>query len=128
MIPSNLNIINRRDIARLNQVRVWKRISDLFPTYDLFPSQLHCDTFSQGAIDDCYFISMISLISNYGEMLTRLFPIPKNNHGYYEVILFINGWKRVIVDDYIPVITIENNFHPITCLSKKYENCFIICF
>lgn len=124
LIPSNLNIINRRDIARLNQVRVWKRISDLFPNYDLFPSQLNCDTFSQGDIDDCYFISMISLISNYGEMLTRLFPIPKNNHGYYEVILFINGWKRVIVDDYIPVITIENNFHPITCLSKKYENCF----
>ena len=52
--------------------------------------------------------ALLGSISNYGELLTRLFPIPKNNHGYYEVIFFINGWKRVIVDDYIPIY-IEND-------------------
>ena len=74
------------------------------PTSDLFPPELHCDNFKQGQIGDCYFIDMIALLSNqHKNLITRLFPIKKNSHGYYEVILFINGWKRVIVDDYIPL-------------------------
>lgn len=109
----------------LNSITIWKRISDIYPNYDLFPPDLHCDSFEQGEIGDCYFVDMVALISNYGELLTRLFPIKKNKHGYYEVILFINGWKRVIVDDYIPIIITQNNdFKPITCISKKYQNCF----
>ena len=114
---------DKEDADLLNSITVWMRISDLYPDYDLFPSELHCDSFEQGSIGDCYFVDMISLISNYGELLTRLFPIKKNKHGYYEVILFINGWKRVIIDDYIPIIT-QNDFKPLTCLSKKYGNCF----
>ena len=107
----------------LNSVQEWKRIPEIFvdfESYDLFPTILHCDTFSQGQIGDCYFVDVISLISNYGELLTKLFPIKKNNHGYYEVILFINGWKRVIVDDYIPIL----NGKPLGCQSQKYEKCF----
>ena len=65
---------------------------------------MHYDNFEQGQIGDYYFIDMVALISNYGELLTRLFPKKeKNPYGYYEVILFINGWKRVILDDYIPI-------------------------
>ena len=67
---------------------------------------------------------MISLISNYGELLKRLFPIEKNSHGYYEVILFINGWKRVIIDDYFPILYKENNLYYFTASSKKFTNCF----
>ena len=67
---------------------------------------------------------MISLISNYGELLTRLFPIPKNSHGYYEAIFFINGWKRVIVDDYIPIYIQNGIEKPNTCNSNKYSNSF----
>ena len=46
---------------------------------------------------------MIAIVSKYGDLITRLFPIPKNKFGYFEAILFINGWKRVIIDDLIPV-------------------------
>ena len=106
---SNPNVASYKDKKKtadiLNSVTVWKRISDLFPTSDLFPPELHCDNFKQGQIGDCYFIDMIALLSNqHKNLITRLFPIKKkNSHGYYEVILFINGWKRVIVDDYIPL-------------------------
>ena len=67
---------------------------------------------------------MISLISNYGELLKRLFPIEKNSHGYYEVILFINGWKRVIIDDYFPNLYDENHLYYFTASSIKFTNCF----
>ena len=110
----------------LNSVTVWKRISDLFPTSDLFPPELHCDNFKQGQIGDCYFIDMIALLSNqHKNLITRLFPIKKNSHGYYEVILFINGWKRVIVDDYIPLKKYEENeIKLLGCESKTHQNCF----
>lgn len=123
--PHNEKYAREKEKADLlYSVKNWKRISDLFPNYDLFPTSLHCDTFKQGKIGDCYFVDMISLLSNYGELITRLFPIQKNIHGYYEVLLFINGWKRVIVDDYIPVIEKNNGYELLSCSSKKYENCF----
>ena len=105
-------------------IQEWRRISEEYSNYELFPPQLHADVFKQNAVGDCYFLSMISLISNYGQLLTRLFPIKKNKHGYYEVILFINGWKRVIIDDYIPGKIIKNRFEPIGVQSKEYTNCF----
>ena len=136
---------NKKKKGRVNNldlVTEWIRIPELFQNYqenqkdknhknylnyDLFPPKLHCDTFCQGYIGDCYFLDVISLVSNYGGLLTRLFPIKKkNDHGYYEVILFINGWKRVIVDDYIPVIKKGQRYEPLGCDIKEYENeyCF----
>lgn len=105
----------------LKGIKVWKRISELeeFSRYELFPPELNIDNFTQGNIGDCYFISMIAIVSKYGDLITRLFPIPKNTYGYYEVILFINGWKRVIIDDQIPFV---NNFQPLSCISK--QKCF----
>ena len=104
----------------LKKIKHWERISKLFPEYELFPPKLHSDVFDQKAIGDCYFLSSVALASNYGDLITKLFPINKNPFGYYEVILFLNGWKRVIIDDYIPIL----NGKPLTSLSKKYEKCF----
>ena len=105
-------------------IKCLRRISEEYPTYDLFPPQLHADVFQQKKIGDCYFLSMISLVSNYGQLLTILFPIKKNPHGYYEVILFVNGWKRVIIDDKIPGEIKGGIFCPILAKSNKYTNCF----
>ena len=104
---------------KLKSITHWERISKLFPDYELFPPELNSDVFKQNQIGDCYFVSIISLASNYGDLITKLFPISKNPFGYYEVILFLNGWKRVIIDDYIPIY----NGKPITSLSRKYEKC-----
>ncbi len=78
--PDNKYYKEEKEIAeKLKSVKLWKRISTLFPDddYDVFPSELHCDTFEQGEIGDCYFVDMISLLSNYGELIKRLFPIKK---------------------------------------------------
>ena len=37
-----------------------KRISELFPHYNLFPSELHCDTFKQEEIGDCSILFSLS--------------------------------------------------------------------
>ena len=105
--------------TKLKDIKHWERISKLFPDYELFPPELHSDVFYQNEIGDCYFLSVVSLASNYGDLITKLLPISKNPFGYYEVILFLNGWKRVIIDDYIPIV----NGKPITSLSRKYEKC-----
>lgn len=63
-------------------IQEWRRISEEYSTYELIPSQLHADVFQQNAVGDCYFLSMISIASNYGQLITRLFPIKKNKHGY----------------------------------------------
>ena len=117
---------DEKDLKFAQTQITWERISDFkdFDEYDIFPPDLNCDNFKQGRFGDCYFLSMVSLISNYPELLKRLFPIKKNPFGYYEVILFINGWKRVIIDDRIPGTKEDNKFKPLTSKSKKYEKCF----
>lgn len=70
---------------------------------------------------------MISIASNYGQLITRLFPIKKNKHGYYEVILFVNGWKRVIIDDKIPGKIVDGIFKPIGVESKNIQIAFFTC-
>ena len=124
--PEKIETVKDEDLKFAKTKIEWKRISDFedFDKYDLFPPELNCDNFEQGYFGDCYFLSMVALISNYGELLKRLFPIGKNKFGYYEVILFINGWKRVIIDDRIPGIYQDNKFKPLTSRSKKYEKCF----
>ena len=125
--PEKIEIVKDENELNFAKTNIeWKRISDFedFDKYDLFPPELNCDNFEQGYFGDCYFLSMVALISNYGELLKRLFPIGKNKFGYYEVILFINGWKRVIIDDRIPGIYQDNKFKPLTSRPKKYEKCF----
>ena len=127
VVPEKIKTIVDKQELQLAKTNIkWKRISDFedFDKYDLFPPELNCDNFEQGFFGDCYFLSMVALISNYGDLLKRLFPIGKNPFGYYEVLLFINGWKRVIIDDYIPYYTREDKIYYLTSQSKKYENCF----
>ena len=112
-----------QQIENLLTFKEWKRISDLYKNYELFPSELDSDSFDQSFIEDCYFLSMVSLISKEPNLIRRLFQIPKNPYGYYEVILFIKGWKRVIIDDKIPgKITSNEKFIPLQSIPKK--KCF----
>ena len=85
VIPEKIKtIIDQEDLIFAQTKIEWKRLSDFqdFDKYDLFPPELNCDNFEQGFFGDCYFLSMIALISNYAELLKRLFPIKKNPYGY----------------------------------------------
>lgn len=51
----------------LNSLTDLVRIPELFQNYqnyDLFPPNLHYDTFYQGEIGDCYFLDIVSLVLN----------------------------------------------------------------
>ena len=74
----------------------------------IFDEKINCTKFRQNIIGNCYFLDVLSLLSNYGQLLTQIFRIDKMNmQGYYEICLFIDGqWQIVIIDDKIPYITL----------------------
>ena len=89
----------------------WRRLSDLFPTSNLFDSENEVKIV-QGSLGDCYFISVLIGLSNNPFWIKRLFSTQAvSGKGYYEVRLFIAGeWQKVIIDDFIPVVEEEPIF------------------
>ena len=68
---------------------------------NIFDEKINCTKFQQNILGNCYFLDVVSLLSNYGQLLTQIFRIDKINiQGYYEICLFIDGqWQIVIIDD-----------------------------
>ena len=97
---------------------VYYPIKDIFS--NIFDEKIDCTKFVQNSIGNCYFLNVISLLSNYGQLLTQIFRIDKMNlQGYYEICLFIDGqWQIVIIDDYIPFIVVNDE--------EGNENSYII--
>ena len=98
-------------------------IKDFFE--DIFDEKINCTKFKQNLIGNCYFLDVISLLSNYGQLLTQIFRIDKmNSQGYYEICLFIDGqWQIVIIDDYIPFFNINGRKCIIGCSPTEKCNC-----
>ena len=79
-----------RKLEKLNEE--WKRISDLYPSYELFPLQLHSDTFKQKDIGDCYFLSSVGALCEKNDIFTQLFYTQKkSSQNIYGIYLFLNG-------------------------------------
>ena len=98
-------------------------IKELFE--DIFDETINCTKFQQNFIGNCYFLDVVSLLSNYGQLLTQIFRIDKMNvQGYYEICLFIDGqWQIVIIDDYIPFLNIYGEKHVIGCSPTEKSSC-----
>ena len=65
--------------------------------FSLFHDEINSCLFNQGMIGDCYCIDAISGLSNYGQTITQIFEtLERNDNGYYEVILFIDGEFQII--------------------------------
>ena len=79
---------------------VYYPIKDIFS--NIFDEKIDCTKFVQNSIGNCYFLNVISLLSNYGQLLTQIFRIDKMNlQGYYEICLFIDGqWQIVIIHSF----------------------------
>ena len=58
----------------------------------------------QGLLGDCYFLSVLSVLSEKPQRIKNLFLSDKQNKfGIYGMKICKNGeWKEVVVDDYIP--------------------------
>jgi len=70
----------------------------------VFFNEVSPSDIKQGLLGDCYFLSVLSVISEVPKRITDLFLTNKqNNLGVYGVKICKNGeWKEVVVDDFIP--------------------------
>ena len=102
---------------------VWKRASDIFNNqpYSVFEGRVEAGDSIQGGVGDCYFLSAISAIAEFPQMICQIFKT--NNvspNGCYEIALRLNGeWKIVILDDYFPCT--KSNSMPIFCKPNGNE-------
>ena len=71
----------------------------------LFETSISVDDIKQGGLGDCYFLSSVSALSQYPQIIDGLFKTEGvREDGFYEIILYIDGKPQiVIIDDYIPV-------------------------
>ena len=86
---------------------VWKRCSDIFKNkkYLLFEEKIEMADINQGSLGDCYFLASVAALTDYPNLIYKIFITKEiNKEGYFEVLLFIDGqFQRVILDDYLPV-------------------------
>ena len=120
-IRKNLNL-NQNDSFSIKYISIKKFCKQIFE------EEINCTKFKQNILGNCYLLDVISLLSNYGQLLTQIFRIDKiNPQGYYEICLFIEGqWQIVIIDDYIPFLCINddiNNLRYIGCSPDKNTKC-----
>jgi len=90
----------------ISSFNLWVRVRDIFKHNDftLF-EKFDIEDINQGEIGNCYFLSTISAIAEYGDRYKEIF-ISKNKseNGCYEIRLLVNGVPKIIVlDDYFPV-------------------------
>ena len=102
---------------------IWLRPNEIFDNqpYSIFEHEIKLSDINQGKIGNCYFLSAISSLLKYPQMIYQLFKtltIPKNN--CYQILMKINSeWKIIIIDDFFPCNK-KNNF-PIFCKPFKNE-------
>ncbi|MCQ2815944.1 MAG: C2 family cysteine protease [archaeon] len=85
---------------------LWKRVKDIREgEWSIFEDKIEFSDIKQGSVSDCYFLSAISALTEYPQLILDKFRVRKINEiGYYEVVLFIDGeWQVVILDDYFPI-------------------------
>ena len=82
------------------------------------------DDILQGQLGNCYFLSVISAISGYPNLLNRIFETKNKNYsGIYCLNFYIDGEKKkIIVDDYIPVYKYDDE--PLFCRLNKTTKSF----
>ena len=83
---------------------VWKRATELKPTWEVFEGKIEFNDVQQGSLGDCYFLSSITALAEFPYLIREKFrTVQFNKAGYYELILFIDGeWQIVFLDDYFP--------------------------
>ena len=97
------------------------RAKEIFgDNYTLFSDKIEMGDVMQGSLGDCYFLSSVASLCKFPGLLKRMFrQSSKNENGFYEITLFIDGKRQiVIVDDYLPVYKKNNK----PCYAKSNKN------
>jgi hypothetical protein len=132
---SNSNKVNlEQNFENLKNINIeWKRLSDIFKNDETSLFEKDNDNFFNFSslnkiFKESNFFNVISEMINYPDLLKCLLKgrITENKLGYYEICLFINGeWQVVTIDDYLPVIQIQNKFELIFSNPNK-SNLFVV--
>ena len=92
----------------------WKRLSEILNLKDLNIFQNNKTSINdvqQGELGDCYFLSVLSALSENPERIKKLIPKSKiSDKGIYECKIYLHGNEiSIVIDDYFPVIESEEN-------------------
>lgn len=92
----------------------WKRASEIFGEKHLllFDEKIECNDIKQGSLGNCYFLSALAALTEFPTLIHQIFRSKEiSPHGYYEIVLFIDGeWQIIFLDDFFPVIKGTKNF------------------
>ena len=98
------------------------RASEIFnDDYTLFSDKIEMGDVQQGTLGDCYFLSSVANLCKFPNMVKSMFrQVSKNSDGFYEISLFIDGKRQIIiVDDYLPAF--KKSKKPCYAQSNKNE-------
>ena len=115
-------VVYEQKAGRINTDEIgFFRPNEIFESnYCLFSDILELEDIKQGGLGDCYFITAIANLCKFPNKLKKLFKQTlKNDLGFYEIILFIDGKRQVvIVDDYLPAYKKSKKL----CFAKSTKN------
>ena len=126
-IDKNGNIVDSKAYneksknIKTNEIAFYRPNEIFGDNYCLFSKKIEMGDVQQGSLGDCYFLSSVANICKFPNMVQKLFrQKTKNQYGYYEIFLFIDGKRQiVIVDDYLPAF--KRNKSPCYAKTKKEE-------
>ena len=126
-IDKNGNIVDSKAYneksknIKTNEIAFYRPNEIFGDNYCLFSKKIEMGDVQQGSLGDCYFLSSVANICKFPNMVQKLFrQKTKNQYGYYEIFLFIDGKRQiVIVDDYLPAF--KRNKSPCYAQTKKEE-------
>ena len=89
----------------------WKRATELLENCVIFQDKIEPNDITQGNLGNCYFLSALSSLAKFPELIYKIFRTKQVNQcGYYEIIMFIDGeWQIVIIDDFFPTSSNTGN-------------------
>ena len=84
----------------------WKRAKDLVQDPVIFEDSISADSLRLGEIANTYYISALSALSQFPNIINHLFITKKvNQECVYQISLFVDGeFQTVFIDDFIPVV------------------------
>lgn len=90
-------------LERLSAVE-WVRCIELFPDGFSVCGSIHPSDIQQGELEDCYFLSVLSVLAEQPDVVRSLFvSCEPNEECVYALRFCVKGiWRTTIVDDYIP--------------------------
>lgn len=111
---SNQNLANS-SFKKWSKIR-WLRVPEFYKNPTVFnkENEISPNEIKQGALVNCYFLSVIAALAEHPDRIKKIFITDEiNTTGIYGIRLCLDGeWKEIVIDDYFP------------CDHKKSVPCF----